>query len=155
MKEDIFDRLMHLPLLRVFEPFYKKHKEVLLYLLFGGLTTVVSLATFALFLALGIGELVGNVLSWIAAVLFAYATNRTWVFTARADTARGILREMTAFFGGRAATLLMEEAMIYVFITRMGLPPMAIKLAAQILVILLNYVISKFLVFRKRDGSAT
>lgn len=152
MKEDIFDRLMHWPVLRIFEPFYKKHKEVLLYLLFGGLTTVVSIASFALFLAMGIGELVANVLSWVLAVLFAYVTNRTWVFAAKADTRSGILREIAAFFGGRVATLLVEEAVIYVFITRLHFPALAIKLAAQVLVVVLNYVVSKFFVFKDKKG---
>ena len=148
MKEDIFDRLMHLPVLRVFEPFYKKHKEVLLYLLFGGLTTVVSIVTFALFIALGINELIANVLSWILAVLFAYVTNRTWVFSSDAETKGAVIREMISFFGGRLATLLVEEAILAVFITWLGFPAMWVKVVAQVVVIVLNYVISKFFVFK-------
>ena len=152
MKEDIFDRLMHLPVLRIFEPFYKKHKEVLLYLLFGGLTTLVSIATFALFRkGLELNEHVSNVLSWILAVTFAYVTNRTWVFVDKAHTRAGVLREVVSFFGGRLATLLVEEAIIYVFITRLALPDMPVKIAAQVIVIILNYVISKLFVFRKNQ----
>ena len=148
MKEDIFDRLMHLPVLRIFEPFYKKHKEVLLYLLFGGLTTVVSIVTFALFIALGINELIANVLSWILAVLFAYVTNRTWVFSSDAETKGAVIREMISFFGGRLATLLVEEAILAVFITWLGFPAMWVKVVAQVVVIVLNYVVSKFFVFK-------
>ena len=149
-KEDIFDRLMHLPVLRIFEPFYKKHKEVLMYLLFGGLTTVVSIVTFAFFTqVMGMNELVANVLSWILAVLFAYVTNRTWVFESTADTKAGIIKEMASFFGGRLATLLVEEGIIAVFITWLGFPAMPVKIAAQVIVILLNYVISKLFVFKK------
>ena len=149
MKEDIFDRLMRLPVLRVFEPFYKKHKEVLLYLFFGGLTTLVSIASFALFaLTMGMNELIANVLSWILAVSFAYVTNRTWVFSRKADTRQGIFREIMAFFGGRIATLLVEEGIILVFITWLGLPAVPVKAAAQVIVIALNYVISKFFVFK-------
>ena len=148
-KKDIFDRLMALPGLRVLEPFYRKYKEVLLYLLFGGLTTVVSVVTFALFYRLmGIHELVANVLSWILAVLFAYVTNRTWVFASRADTRAGIVREILAFFGGRLATLLVEEGIIAVFASWLALPAVPVKLAAQVVVIVLNYVISKLFVFR-------
>ena len=148
MKDDVFDRLMRLPVLRIFEPFYKKHKEVLLYLLFGGLTTLVSIASFALFIALGINELIANVPSWILAVLFAYVTNRTWVFSSEADTKGAIAKEMASFFGGRLATLLVEEAILAVFITWLGLPEMWVKVAAQIVVIVLNYVVSKFFVFK-------
>ena len=60
-KRDIFDQLMSLPILRIFEPFYKAHKEVLLYLLFGGLAFVVSIGTYAFFnVAVGINELIAN-----------------------------------------------------------------------------------------------
>ena len=149
-KKDIFDRIMALPGLRVFEPFYRKYKEVLLYLLFGGLTTVVSVVTFALFYKLmGIHELVANVLSWILAVLFAYVTNRTWVFSSGAESSADILREMLSFFGGRLATLLVEEGIMAVFASWLALPAVPVKLAAQVVVIVLNYVISKLFVFRK------
>lgn len=154
-KKDIFDRFMALPGLRIFEPFYRKYKEVLMYLLFGGLTTVVSVAAFALFYRLmGIHELVANVLSWILAVLFAYVTNRTWVFASRADTPAGIAREILTFFGGRLATLLVEEGILAVFISWLALPAVPVKLAAQVVVIVLNYVISKLFVFRNPAPSA-
>lgn len=69
-KPDIFDKIMHLPGLRVFEPLYKKYKEVLLYLFFGVLTTVVSIGSYAFFnVAMGINELIANVISWVLAVL--------------------------------------------------------------------------------------
>lgn len=70
-KRDIFDRMMALPLLNIFEPFYKKNKEVLLYLFFGGLTFIVSIVTYAVFnVSMGINELIANVMSWVLAVLF-------------------------------------------------------------------------------------
>jgi len=79
IKPDIFDKIMHLPGLRVFEPLYKKYKEVLLYLFFGVLTTVVSIGSYAFFnVTLGINELIANVISWVLAVLFAFFTNRIW-----------------------------------------------------------------------------
>ena len=146
---DIFDRIMDWKLFRPLRPFYSAHKEVLLYLFFGGLTTLVSILTFAFFtVALGIDVLWSNVLSWILAVSFAYVTNRTWVFVSRADTRAGVVREIASFFGGRVATLLMEEALLYVFITRLGLPAMPVKIAAQAAVIAANYVISKLFVFK-------
>ena len=74
-KEDIFDRMMHLHLFRIFEPFYQKNKEMLLYLLFGGLTTIVSIGSYAwVNVGLGINELIANIISWIFAVTFAYVT---------------------------------------------------------------------------------
>ena len=99
---------------------------------------------------MGINELWANVLSWIVAVLFAYVTNRTWVFADKAHTKTGIAREMASFFGGRLATRGMEEALIAVFITWLGFPAMAVKIVSQIAVIAANYFISKFFVFKSK-----
>lgn len=148
---DIFDRLMALPGLRRLEPFYKKHKAVLLYLFFGGLTTVISIAVFWLFRRpLGLNELVANVISWLAAVLFAFVTNRVWVFRSPTKTAGEFVRQMGSFYGGRVVTLLIEEALLGIFITWLRFPDMPVKIAAQVVVIVLNYFISKLFVFKKR-----
>ena len=144
-KPDIFDKIMHLPGLRVFEPLYKKYKEVLLYLFFGVLTTVVSIGSYAFFnVTLGINELIANV-----AVLFAFFTNRIWVFAAPTKTVEEFMKQLVSFAGGRVLTLVIEEIILLVFITMLHFNSMLIKFIAQVVVIILNYVISKLLVFRK------
>ena len=155
MKPDLFDRLMALPGLRLTQPFYRKHKEVLLYLFFGGLTTLVSIAVFALcYNALGINELISNVISWVLAVLFAFFTNRVWVFSARTEGRLDFLRQMASFFGGRLATLGVEELILLIFVTWLRLPALPVKIAAQVVVIVLNYIISKCFVFRKKKENS-
>ena len=146
-QEDIFDRIMALPLLSKFAPFYKKHKSVLLYLLFGGLTTIVSIGTYALFLPV-VSPLIANIFSWVAAVTFAYVTNRTWVFASK-EKGLAIIQEAFAFYGGRVFTLGLEEVVLYVFITLLFFPPLTVKVFAQVIVLILNYVISKLFVFKK------
>ena len=154
-KRDIFDRMMALPLLNIFEPFYKKNKEVLLYLFFGGLTFIVSIVTYAVFnVSMGINELIANVMSWVLAVLFAFATNRVWVFQAPTHTITEFLRQMLSFFGGRVVTLVIEEIILLVFITWLGFNSMVVKVIAQVIVIVLNYVISKFFVFSEKKYPA-
>ena len=149
--KDIFDRIMELPGLRVFNGIYKKNKEVLLYLFFGVLTTVVSIVVFALCnVTLGINELVSNVISWIASVAFAFFTNRIWVFAAPTKTASEFVRQLISFYGGRVLTLVLEEAIILIFVTILGMPGMVIKLVAQVIVIVGNYVISKLIVFKRK-----
>ena len=99
-KKDIFDRLMHLPVLNIFEPFYKKHKEVLMYLFFGGITFFLNIALYAwLDGMLGINALIANVICWVVCVLFQYFTNRTWVFDGQVDSAAGFLKQMASFSG--------------------------------------------------------
>ena len=139
-EKDLFDRMMSLPGLIILEPFYKRHKEVLLYLFFGGLTFVVSMVTFVLFYQVcSLNELIANVISWIFAVLFAYFTNRIWVFDAPTDGITGLLLQMARFFGVRIATLAIEEFILLVFITWLRFPGVPVKVAAQIVVIILNY----------------
>lgn len=154
-KKDIFDKLMELPGLRYFQPLYEKHREVLLYIFFGGLTFLVSIFTFALFnVAMGMNELIANVLSWIIAVLFAFFTNRIWVFAAPTSTFAEFVSQMAAFFGGRLVTLVIEEVILLVFITLLGFDSMVVKVAAQVIVIVLNYVISKLVIFKKSEDKA-
>lgn len=151
MNQDIFDRIMGLPGLRILEPFYKKNKEVLMYLLFGGLTSVVCVVSFGIFhLTFGMDELIANVISWIFAVTFAFVTNRIWVFHASTDSVVDFVKQMVAFYGGRVLTLVIEELMILLFIKLLQWPSMSVKVAAQVVVIVLNYVISKLFVFRKK-----
>ena len=131
-KEDIFDKIMKLPIIRIFAPFYEKHKEGLLYLFFGGLAFFLSLILF-----------------WIFHI--AFTTNRLWVFNAKTSSFLELLKQLFLFFAGRMATLAAEEAMIFIFITRLGFNSMLIKLIAQTAVIILNYFISKYMIFRRRE----
>jgi len=148
MKRDIFDRIMSLPGLKILYPWYEKHKETLLYLFFGGCTTLVSIATFWAFSRM-MDPLVANILSWVIAVGFAYVTNRTWVFRSTAK-GKAILKEFGAFYGGRLLTLGLEEGILLAGITLLKIFPLPVKIFAQILVLAGNYVISKLLIFRKK-----
>ena len=149
-KKDIFDKIMGLPVLNIFEPFYKKNKEMLLYLFFGGLSFIVSVATYAFFnMSLGLSVLLANVLSWIITVMFAILTNRVWVFEAPTKTLKDFTAQMISFYSGRIVTLVIEEAILVLFIDMLGFGSIAVKIVAQIVVILLNYVISKVFIFKK------
>ena len=150
-KKDIFDRLVHLRIFRWFEPFYLKYKEVLLYLFFGGCTFFINVISYTLInISFGVNELVANVIAWVIAVFFAYFTNRIWVFDGKTEGAGAFLAQMMSFLGGRLVTLLVEEIIIYIFITRLEFASVVIKVIAQIIVIVLNYVFSKLWIFRKK-----
>lgn len=147
-KKDIFDRIMSLRILRFAYPFYGKYKEKLLYLFFGVLTTVIGIAVFYLFdYILLFDVLLANVLSWIIAVLFAFFTNRTWVFKSGTDSS--ILRQLLTFYIGRVATLLIEELILLIFVTLLDFNSLAVKILTQIIIIVSNYIISKLIVFKK------
>ena len=140
-----------------------RYREQLLYLIFGGLTTVVDWAvSFLLYrvwdAAIDANVFVihgANVIAWVSAVLFAYTTNRIWVFRSRQRGILPILGELCTFAGGRVITFLLQEALVAVFFDWLGLNKYAVKLIAAVLVVVLNYIISKLLVFRhaEKDGN--
>lgn len=129
-----------------------KHREVIAYLIVGGLTTVVSLAVYygcvLTFLdpRVAVQLQAANVLSWIAAVAFAYFTNRRFVFRSRN---RNILREAAMFCAGRVGTLLLDMAVMFLGVTVLGQNDKLVKLADQVLIVVANYIISKLFVFKK------
>ncbi len=154
---DIFDKLVHLKIFRWFEPFFQKNREVLMYLFFGVMTTLVSFVTAGiskhLLESAGLGKApvstISTAISWICAVTFAYVTNRIWVFDSKVKGAKGILAEMVSFYGGRVFTLLVEMGMMWLGYSVMGINYWVTKIVANIVVLVLNYVISKLFVFRK------
>ena len=129
---------------------YNRYREQILYLVFGGVTTLISIITYAVFTELAdINILIANILSWIISVAVAYATNKSVVFRSDKKGAAQVLTEALSFYAGRLLTLLIEEAILFVFIDLAKLPNMPVKIIAQIIIIVLNYIISKVFMFKK------
>ncbi len=129
---------------------YARYKEAILYLFFGGLTTLVNIVSYAAFArVLKMDVVAGTVLAWIVSVVFAYATNKTFVFESRTHGILEFLRESLSFFGCRLATGVMDVAIMYVSVDVMGLNDILMKIASNVLVVILNYVFSKLLIFRR------
>ncbi|MBO4383364.1 MAG: GtrA family protein, partial [Clostridia bacterium] len=133
---------------------YFKHKEIINYLLFGAMTTAVSWGTYSLFVkAIGLSVSVGNVLSWICAVLFAFLTNKLFVFESKSWAPATAIREFFSFIGARLATGCIEWIGVPFFSTHgltyplFGVKGLLSKIVVSIVVIVLNYLFSKFLVF--------
>ena len=126
-----------------------KNKEVFLYLIFGILTFIVSITSYYCFCdILELNELISNILSWIVAVTFAFLTNRTYVFNAYVQTPNDFFKQMVKFYSGRFFTLILEEALLFIFVIVLSFPNMIVKIFAQILVIIANYIISKKIIFK-------
>ena len=129
----------------------KKHEEVVSYLFFGGLTTVVNyLVYLPCYNLLGFSGTVSNVIAWIAAVAFAYLTNKPFVFKSHDWSAKTVLPELTKFVGCRVGSGLLETAIIFLTVDLLGLNGNLIKVATSVLVVVLNYVASTLVVFRKK-----
>ena len=127
-------------------------KEVILYIVFGVLTTVVSLVTY--YICVGtflnaenaIQLQMANIIAWIVSVAFAYITNRKFVFE---STNKNKLGEATKFVTSRIATLLMDMLIMFLGVTLLKFNDGIIKLISQVIVIVANYVFSKIFVFKK------
>ena len=139
----------------------KKYKSIILYIIFGGLTTVVDWSvSFTLYYLWGDAIEAtpwlihgANVIAWVAAVAFAYVTNRIWVFESKRRGFVPIVGEIAAFAGGRVFTLLLQEVLMAIFFTWLGFNEYVVKIVAAVLVVILNYFISKIFVFRKKKGA--
>ena len=163
---------------------YSKYQEIIKYLFFGVLTTLVGWAVYFSVLLVGKGVLglpaedtssakylliytIAQVVQWVAAVLFAFFTNRKWVFT-DADRDKPIYKQLPVFAGGRVLTFFLDYLITYfgalalssllpmlnsltLFDREWNLNEIAAKLVAAVVVIIVNYILSKLLVFTKKQ----
>lgn len=128
----------------------EKHRDVLLYLFFGVLTTVVNYVVYLpCYNVLGLSGSVSNVIAWVGAVAFAYLTNKPFVFRSYDWSAKTVIPELTKFVGCRIGSGALETAIILVTVDWLGWNGNAMKLLTSVLVVVLNYIGSKLLVFRK------
>ena len=130
--------------------YYKKYRQIIHYLIAGGLTTAVSLSVYYLLVLTvldpqsGVQLQAANIVSWVVAVTFAYYVNRKYVFESRSDQ---VVREATAY-AARLGTLFMDMLIMFVFVTKLGMNDKLIKLVVQVVVTVANYILSKLMVFR-------
>ena len=130
----------------------QKYKDVIPYLFFGVCTTAVNVAVYWCCTHLfGLSTMSGTVIAWVLAVLFAYITNRKWVFKSKANSKSEIAKELVSFFGCRIATGIVDWLCMFVFVELWGMNDVVIKVMANILVTILNYVASKMIIFRQKQ----
>ena len=134
---------------------YKHNREIIQYLIFGVLTTLVNFVVyFILRYFFGVEVYRGVVINTIAnilAILFAYVTNRLFVFQSKAKGFKMIFLEMCSFFGCRALTTLNDIFIYWLGYNVLGIPDIIVKCVGQVIIIILNYILSKLVVFRKRN----
>lgn len=133
---------------------FLKYKELILYVFFGGLTTVVNWGGYWLLADLcHVPYLWATAIAQIAAILFAYITNRIWVFESKAKGFSAIFWEMVRFFGCRAFSFVLDLLCMRVGVGILKINDKVMKLLSNIIVIIVNYVFSKLIVFRKPKQS--
>ena len=146
------------------EKIFVKHREMISYLFWGAMTTVVSWGAYALFfrilggiLAVSAAITVANVLSWLCAILFAFVVNKQWVFRSKSWKRRIWWPEFVKFVSSRIVTGILEIAGVPLLVKMgldfkiMGIEGMLAKILVSVVVVILNYFFGKFLVFRKKQ----
>lgn len=144
-----------------------KYKEPVMYIVFGVLTTLVNFMAFWLFTKI-FGEqlyLVNNAIAWVAGVVFAYITNKLFVFESKSWSAKVLSKEIPEFLGARIFSFLVEEGGMLLFISVLGLGEKTltllnftitgqfiIKILLAVIVVVLNYVFSKFIIFKSKGS---
>ncbi|MBY1476433.1 GtrA family protein [Clostridioides difficile] len=132
---------------------FKKHKETILYLFFGAFTTLVNIVSYLFFTRVILFNfMVANALAWILAVLFAYVTNKFFVFGSKNTNFIFLVKELLTFIGLRFISGLVEMIIMYVMVDLLFINDFLTKIATNIIVIVLNYIFSKLLIFKKTNN---
>lgn len=130
----------------------KINKEILMYILFGVLTTIVNIVTYYILTKTilnpknGIELQIATIIAWITCVTFAYFTNKKYVFISKE---KNIKKEILLFYIARLFTLLIDMLLMYILVTKLKLNDKVIKIIVQIIIIIANYILSKLIVFKK------
>ncbi|MCH5348599.1 MAG: GtrA family protein [Oscillospiraceae bacterium] len=135
---------------RFIRDFYYKHESVMLYLIVGAMTTVVSLITQYVPASFGLPTAVNTTISWICAVTFAFFTNKVWVFKDEAREKSDWIKQALSFYAARLVTYFAELGFMILTVDVLSQNEYIMKLIAQIFVLIVNYLFSKLVIFRKK-----
>lgn len=127
------------------------NKETITYLIFGVLTTLVDFIIYLICLTFSVNYLLANIIAWSVAVIFAYITNKLFVFDSKSLKLNVVTEELFSFIGARLFSLAFSLVFIYSAVTLIGVPVVLSKIISAIFVVIINYVISKLFVFNKNN----
>lgn len=127
----------------------KKYKEIIMYLVFGVLTTLVNIVSFYIMDKCNINLYVNNTIAWILSVLFAYITNKLFVFESKSLEPKIVIKEGLSFLGFRLISYFMDMLCIFIMVDIFSINKMISKIVGNVIVIIANYIFSKLFIFRK------
>ena len=129
----------------------RKYKFIILYGIFGVLTTLINIVSYSLFYSVfGVSNVISNIIAWVISVLFAFITNKLWVFESKSFEFKLFVAELGNFTLCRLATGVLDLGIMFVGVDLLKGPAIILKVVSNIIVIILNYVMSKVFVFKKK-----
>ena len=133
----------------------EKYREVISYIFWGVMTTLVNYVVYFICTkALGSEYLISNVIAWFLSVLFAFWVNKVYVFHSYEKDVKTMVREFGTFVSARVLSGVLETGMLALFVETMHFNDSVVKIAASVLVVIINYVLSKLIIFRKQEDKA-
>lgn len=127
----------------------EKYKSIFMYLFFGVCTTGINVASYWLFYTfLTLPNVPSTILSWIISVLFAYITNKLWVFESHSFEKKVLSHELSTFFGARFLSGMVDLGIMFVFVDIFLFPAMIVKIISNVFVVIFNYIASKLIIFK-------
>lgn len=127
----------------------KKNKEIISYIFFGGLTVFINIVAYWIFYNyLNLSLVLSNTLAWIVAVIFAFITNKLFVFNSKIATKAQFFKEISSFFMFRLLSYLIDMSMMFFMVTSLSISDMISKIIVNIVVIIFNYIASKLFIFK-------
>ncbi|BAP86293.1 membrane protein [Paucilactobacillus hokkaidonensis JCM 18461] len=135
---------------------YTHYASVINYLFFGGLTTLINIGVFTMFNQFtSLNYQLANIIAWFLSVLFAYITNKLWVFSSKTNTRTALAREIASFFLFRGLSLLLDILIMWIGISLLNYNPLIVKIIDNIIIVAANYVFSKLFIFKSTKPIAT
>lgn len=152
--------------MKIMKKLITEYKQQIIYIFFGVLTTAVNISVFHLFKMI-LGEnhyLFSNIIAWFCSVAFAYFTNKIWVFDSKSWEKKVLISEVSSFVSARVLSFIIEEVGLYLLVDIMSMKTITLnvfgldiygsliaKILLAVIVVILNYIFSKFIVFRKKE----
>ena len=133
---------------------YYKYKEIFDYLFFGGLVTIINFISYYIPAnIIGVDKIVSNLIAFIISVIFAYVVNKEYVFETKWEGIQNVFKEFSSFVISRIGTGLLCDILIFAFmINILNINDVISKIFTQILVVILNYIIGKWFVFKQKKN---
>lgn len=129
----------------------KKYQQPILYLFFGICTTIVNIITYYLSAhILFLSVILSTCLAWLVSVIFAYITNKWWVFESKSLRLKAVIQEFLSFTGCRLFTGACDLLIMLIFVDSLGMDDLFVKIASNVLVVVLNYIFSKMIIFKRK-----
>lgn len=125
--------------------------EAIKYIVFGVLTTFINILSYLIFTTMGLGYIESNFIAFILSILFAFITNKLYVFDSKSWKINIVFRESITFLTSRIVTFFIDTISLVILIELFGINDFISKCIVNVIVIILNYILSKFFVFKRKN----